>query len=91
MTLRRKTLYAAAVAVPIVAIFTFGNRGLLKRLSLEHQASGLHAQLYHERAVSDSLRREIGRLRADTAAIERLARERYGMARPGETIYRVDE
>lgn len=91
ITLRRKSLYAALVAIPLLAIFTFGNRGLLKRIELERQASDLHEALYRDRAVGDSLRAEIEKIRRDTMAIERLARERYGMVRPGETIYKVDE
>lgn len=91
MTTRRKVLYAALVALPILGIFTFGNRGLLKRMALESEATAVHEQLYRERYVGDSLRAEILRLRKDTAAIERLARERYGMARAGETIYKVEE
>jgi cell division protein FtsB len=91
LTLRRKSLYAAMVALPLLAIFTFGNRGLLKRVELEHQAGVLREGLYRERAVGDSLRAEKERIEHDTMAIERLARERYGMVRPGETIYKVDE
>ena len=91
LTLRRKTLYAALVAVPLLAIFTFGNRGLLKRFQLEGEVDDLRMELYGDRAVGDSLKKEIAKLRQDTTAIERLARARYGMVRPGETIYRVDE
>ncbi len=35
------------------------------------------------------LRRQIERLKSDLLYIERVARERYGMARPGERVYRV--
>jgi cell division protein FtsB len=91
MTLGRKSLYAVLVAVPLLAIFTFGNRGLLKRVELEHEASRLREGLYRERAVGDSLTAEKSRIEHDTTAIERIARERYGMVRPGETIYKVDE
>ncbi len=91
LTLRRKILYAALVAIPLLVILTFGNRGVLKRLELESEVSSLHRGLYRDRATSDSLKMEIARIKADTTAVERLARERYGMVRPGETIYKVDE
>ncbi len=91
LTTRRKLTYAALAAIPLLAIFTFGNRGLLNRASLERELTELHEGLYRDRATGDSLRVEIGRLQRDTAAVERLARERYGMVRPGETIYRVEE
>ena len=32
---------------------------------------------------------EIRRLRDDTLYIERIARERYGFARPGERVYKI--
>jgi cell division protein FtsB len=83
--------YATLVAIPVLAIFTFGNRGLIKRLELEHQVSDLRMGLYRDRAAGDSLRLEIQKLQRDTTTVERLARERYGMVRPGETIYKVDE
>jgi len=89
--MRRKTFYAALAALPLLAILTFGNRGILKRVALEREVSDLRHELYEGRATGDSLREEIKRIHRDTAAIERLARERYGMVRPGETIYTVDE
>lgn len=84
-------LYAAVVAVPLLAILTFSNRGILKRVQLESEASGLREQVYRDRAIGDSLRAEIRSVTQDTSVIERIARERYGMIRPGETIYRIDE
>ena len=80
-----------AVALPVALIFTFSSRGLMRRLQLEMEADELRQEVYHQRAVGDSLRLEIRTMQEDTAAIERLARERYGMARKGETIYRVQE
>ena len=91
LTTRRKILLAAIAAVPVLAVFTFGSRGILTRVSLEREHGRLHEQLYRERAEGDSLRAEIQRMRTDDAAIEKLARERFGMALPGERIYRVVE
>ena len=39
----------------------------------------------------DSLRREADALETDPAAQERAARERFGMLRPGEMMYRIAE
>ncbi len=51
-----------------------------------------------ERAVAtrlqteiDSLRREADGLETDPVAQERAARERFGMLRPGEMMYRIEE
>ncbi|MEP7220525.1 MAG: septum formation initiator family protein [Bacteroidota bacterium] len=91
LTTRRKGLYAALVAVPLLAIFTFGNHGLLNRIELQSHVDQLHRDLYRDRAAGDSLKAEIIKIQRDSSSVERLARERYGMVRSGETIYRVNE
>jgi cell division protein FtsB len=91
LTTRRKLSLAAIAAIPVLAIFTFGNRGIIKRVQLQMEADNLYQQIAHDRAVGDSLRGQIKLMTTDTAATERLARERYGMVRPGETIYRVTQ
>jgi len=57
----------------------------------------LRTELGRERAAVDSLRAEIDSLqvevqalRRDAAEVERIARERYGMIRPGEIMFQVD-
>lgn len=91
LTSRRKILLAAAVGIPLLAIFTVGDRGLLKRFSLESHRSDLRDEITRERAVGDSLRSEIDRMTNDTLAVEEVARERYGMVRPGERVYKIPE
>ena len=46
----------------------------------------LQTQLQIEEAKSKQLQAQIDELRNDPAAIERLAREKLGYARPGETM-----
>ncbi len=91
LTTRKKLLLAAIVGLPILAVFIFSNRGLLKRISLENRHADAKEQLMIEEQIADSLRSEIELLEEDSGAIERVARERYGMIRPGEQIYMVDE
>jgi len=38
----------------------------------------------------DSLQAEVDLLRKDPAEVERIARERYGMIRPGEIMFQVE-
>lgn len=91
LTPKRKLLLIALAAIPVLAIFTFGNRGLVKRFSLESRYDRVHQELYMERRVGDSLQKEITHLKTDTLAVEKLARERFGMARSGERVYKVVE
>jgi cell division protein FtsB len=57
----------------------------------------LRTELNRERAAVDSLRTEIDSLQAEmrllrssAAEVERIARERYGMIRPGEIMFQVE-
>jgi cell division protein FtsB len=49
------------------------------------------AELERMRAVVDSLRLRADSLENDPVALERLARERFGMVRDGEVLYRFVE
>ncbi|MBC8144585.1 MAG: septum formation initiator family protein [bacterium] len=91
LTTRRKITLAVLAAIPVILMFAFGNRGLISRVRLEVKHDDAVEHLYRERSVGDSLRTEIARHQRDPQTLERLARERFGMAKPGETIYRVDE
>ena len=86
--LRRPLLLAAAVAAALWFGF-FDSHSLLRRVQWERE----HARLVAENAA---LRAEIERLETrlgegvSDAVIEQIAREQYGMRRPGETVYRVE-
>lgn len=49
------------------------------------------AELARTRARIDSLQQVVDKLRRDEMEIERVARERYGMIRDGEILYRFRE
>ncbi len=67
--------------------FLFGNLGLLryyKMHQLYHQTQQEVDALERENA---RLRQEVGNLKSDPQTIERMARERLGMAREGEIVF----
>jgi cell division protein FtsB len=51
----------------------------------------LDADIAREQAVERQLRAQNDALRSDPKAVERLARERLGYAKPGETVMRFEE
>jgi cell division protein FtsB len=48
-------------------------------------------RLIEARRTIDSLRARVDSLENDSATIERVARERWGLIRPGERLYRFEE
>ena len=49
----------------------------------------LEAEVARLEARNDSMRQVLHRLQNYPAYLEKLAREQYGMARPGERVYRI--
>jgi cell division protein FtsB len=50
----------------------------------------LDAQIAHEEATARQTREAVETLRNDPKAVERLAREKLGYAKPGETVVRFE-
>ncbi|MCC5925812.1 MAG: septum formation initiator family protein [Bacteroidetes bacterium] len=69
----------------------FDTYSVWTRLKLEREKSDLKRKT--EQLVNDTavLKQRIEALQNDPALLERIAREEYGMRRPGETIYRIRE
>ncbi len=59
----------------------------VRRARAERQEEAV--RLAELKRMNDSLRAWGDSLEADSATIERLARERYGMIREGEVLYRI--
>jgi cell division protein FtsB len=67
----------------------FDNKGILRRLSLETQHREWIEKLQADSAETKRLQEQIKALENDNKAIEKTAREKYGMKREGETVYQV--
>ena len=86
--LRRALLVIAALAVAVWFIF-LDSHSLMRRVTWHQE----HARLVAE---NEELRQRVAELEAALATpvsdevIEKIAREEYGMRRPGETVYRVE-
>jgi cell division protein FtsB len=92
-TFRRRVQRALVWSfVPVLVwAFVFADGGLLSiaiRRVRVHRLLRQVAELERREAM---LHRSIERRESDPAVLERLARERYGMARPGEKVYRIVE
>ena len=85
--LRRRIVIAVVVAVVMAFILFFADYSLWTRIRLEMEKRDLQEQIAQQQRRRDSLRKLIKRLQTDTLYIEKLAREQYGMVRPGEEVY----
>lgn len=67
-----------------------GEYGTLDWWQLKRQVRAERAAIERLRRELDSLRAEAEALERDPATQERVAREQFGMIRPGEVLYRVE-
>jgi cell division protein FtsB len=77
----------------LLLLLLVGKFGLINLyFSVYRPLAAQRAEVRQLRLIIDSLEREKSRLESDTAYIERIAREKLGMIRKGETVYKfVDE
>ena len=68
-----------------------GEYSLLEVREIRREREAERAELERLRAEADSLRGRAAALESDPAVIETLARERFGMIRDGEILYRFAE
>jgi cell division protein FtsB len=91
---KKRLLDLAIVAMLFLAAYfaIFGGEYTVFQVrQLEALEAESAAELARTEAEIDSLSQVAARLRDDPEAIERVARERYGMIRNGEILYRFRE
>ncbi len=84
-------LVVGLVVLTILGFTVFGENGLFKLARDQHQRSGLLDEADRLRADNEQLRVEIDLLQNDRSYVERLAREKLGMVKPGEFIFQFTE
>lgn len=90
----RMRAWVLGTAIAFIALTVgsvFGDRGILNLLGKRQQVDALRTELEELRAENARLTAEIAALRTNPRAIERLAREQLGLARPDETVFFVRE
>jgi cell division protein FtsB len=86
---RRRLVLIGIVAVLLWVMF-FDSHSVLKRLRWSAQANELEKANTELRVEIEQLETDIGTA-SSPEVVEKVAREQYGMRRPGETVYRVEE
>ena len=73
----------------LLIIFIFGDHGLFQLYKLKQQRVEIQNYISQLRKDRESLLSEKNRLENDLKYIEKLAREKYRMAKPGEKVFKV--
>ena len=86
---KRKLIVVAAAVLGIAMLWSLvmGEMGLVKYIRMKHQETALLAEIDHLTQDNQRLLQEVRALKYDAAYIERLARDKLGLARPGEIVY----
>ncbi|HEX6369291.1 MAG TPA: septum formation initiator family protein [Longimicrobium sp.] len=84
----RRLLAGGALAFAGYMALWGGEYSAFHLLRLKRERREADARLAQTRAQVDSLRTLAGKLERDDAEVERIARERFGMIRDGELLYR---
>ncbi len=84
------TLAACVVGLILfIVAAVYGDHGLIHLLRMQGEQRDLEQMVFGLQQRNEQLRQHIRRLQSDDAYLERLARERLGLVKKGEIIYRT--
>jgi cell division protein FtsB len=75
----------------LLVSFIFGEMGVVKYYRMKHQYAVVRKEMSALRQANIQLSREVHSLKTDAAYVERIARDKLGLARPGEIVYYYGE
>jgi len=89
---RRNARYFFALAFFLLLLQdVFGTHGLVAMRRSKAQIQAVQAQIQQLDQENQELQQRIHSLKTDPAAIEKIARDRMGLARPGEIIFQIPD
>ena len=77
------------LCITLLIVFIFGDHGLLQLYKLKRDRAKVQTQIAQLRKERERVMVEKNRLENDIQYLEKLARERYRMVKPGEKVYKV--
>jgi cell division protein FtsB len=86
---RRRMILYLIVLLAIISYAVFGKKGILQRVELEMENKELQQKLKEEQEKTIMLQKEIEELKSSDKKVEKVAREKYGMTKEGEEIYKI--
>ena len=79
------------ICMSLVIIFIFGDHGLIKLYKIKSQRKKVQNHITQLREEREKKKEEKNRIENDLDYIEKIAREKYKMVKPGEKIFKVVE
>ena len=70
-------------------IFIFGDHGVLKLYKIKNERKVIQKKITELREEREYLKNEKSRIENDLGYLEKIAREKYKMVKPGEKIFKV--
>jgi cell division protein FtsB len=83
-----RLLGSGAVVLLTLGLAVYGGNQVLRVTHMRREMESMEREIGTLRSRADELSRTVERLRNDSAAMEKLAREEFGYVRPGETVIR---
>lgn len=87
----KKLLIISLIAFCAILYLLFSDYGIIKLISLKSEKNQLIEKIIIETNTIDSLKHTITELDTNKILIEKIAREKYGMVKPEETIIKVQK
>jgi len=84
-----KVLAVLALLAAWATVFIAGDGGWLDLRRERQRLAGLESEVARLEAQNDSLRLVLEKMENDPEYLEKVAREKLGMIRPGEYLYRI--
>jgi cell division protein FtsB len=86
---RNMTWFLAAGLSLLLLQDVFGTHGVLAMRRAQQEAGGVRQEIDRINQENQQLQKSVQSLKTDPEAIERIAREEMGLARPGEYIFKI--
>ena len=79
------------ICLSLFIVFIFGDHGLLKLYKIKQKRKEIQANITKLRNEKEKVTTEKNKIENDLNYIEKIAREKYKMVKPGEKIFKVVE
>lgn len=86
---KRSVLIATLIGFLAIWFLFIDTYSLTTRVQFEMRKGELSEKTEQLHEQTEELREKIGNLESNPDLLEKIAREEYGMRKPGETVYRI--